>query len=80
MAPIQIEQDDPKVIAAVQQRQAELERKIAEQGTELMHSAVMWELGYLYALRTSEVLSNTVYDQLAAKMESSVEAGHRVTS
>lgn len=79
MAQIQIEQDAPKVIAAAQQRQAELKRKMDEQGTELMHSAVMWELGYLYALRASEVLSNTVYDQLAAKMESSVESRHRVT-
>ena len=79
MALIQIEQDDPKVIAAAQQRQTELERKMDEQGTELMHSAVMWELGYLFALRTSEVLSNTVYDQLAAKVESSVEAKRRVT-
>ncbi|MGE8045864.1 hypothetical protein ACQKO6_16890 [Pseudomonas monteilii] len=41
MALIQIEQDDPKVIAAAQQRQTELDRKIDEHGTELMHSAVM---------------------------------------
>ncbi|QQQ50134.1 hypothetical protein JJQ97_22870 [Pseudomonas syringae] len=80
MALIQIEQDDPKVIAAAQQRKAELEHKMDEHGTELMQSAVMWELGYLYALRTSEVLSVTVYDQLAAKLESSVDARRRVTS
>lgn len=79
MALIQIEQDDPKVIAAAQQRQAELECKMDEQGTELMHSAVIWELGYLFALRTSEVLSITVYDQLAAEIENSVEARRRVT-
>ncbi|BBN65464.1 MULTISPECIES: hypothetical protein [Pseudomonas] len=76
---IQIEQDDPKVIAAAQQRHAELELKMDEHGTELMHSAVMWELGYLFALRTCEVLSITVYDELAAKVESSVEVRPRVT-
>lgn len=80
MALIQIEQDDPKVIAAAQQRQAALERRMDELGSERMHSAVMWELGYLFALRTSEVLSNTAYDQLAAKMEGSVEVRRGVTS
>lgn len=53
MALIQIEQEDPKVIVAAQQRQTELERKMDEQGTEQLHSAVMWELGYLFAHRTS---------------------------
>lgn len=76
---IQIEQDAPKVIAEAQQRHAELERKMAEHGSELMHSAVMWELGFLRAMRTYGVLSIAAYDELAAKVESSVEASPRIS-